>query len=36
MAMLNYPGDSIPGFPSIDAFLRLLTPLMKKLQTPAY
>ncbi len=35
--MINYPGDStIPGFPSIDAFLALLNPLLKKVQTPAY
>lgn len=35
--MINFPGDStIPGFPSIDAFLALLNPLLKKLQTPAY
>jgi hypothetical protein len=34
--MINFPGDStIPGFPSIDAFLALLNPLLKKLQTPA-
>ncbi len=36
-AMINFPGDStIPGFPSIDAFLALLNPLLKKLQQPAY
>jgi hypothetical protein len=35
--MINFPGDStIPGFPSIDAFLALLNPLLKKLQSPAY
>lgn len=35
--MINFPGDStIPGFPSIDAFLALLNPLLKKLQAPAY
>lgn len=34
--MINFPGDSIPGFPSIDAFLALLNPLLKKLQNPAY
>lgn len=35
--MINFPGDStIPGFPSIDAFLSLLNPLLKKLQNPAY
>lgn len=36
-AMINFPGDStIPGFPSIDAFLALLNPLLKELQRPAY
>lgn len=36
-AMINFPGDStIPGFPSIDAFLSLLNPLLKRLQNPAY
>ena len=36
-AMVNFPGDStIPGFPSIDAFLSLLNPLLKRLQNPAY
>lgn len=35
-AMINFPGDNIPGFPSIDAFLALLNPLLKKLQNPAY
>jgi hypothetical protein len=36
-AMINFPGDStIPGFPSIDAFLSLLNPLLKKLQSPAF
>lgn len=34
--MINFPGDNIPGFPSIDAFLALLNPLLKKLQTPAF
>ena len=35
--MINFPGDStIPGFPSIDAFLSLLNPLLKRLQNPAY
>jgi hypothetical protein len=34
-AMYKYPGDSIPGFPSIDAFLALLNPLMAKLKSPA-
>ena len=35
-AIKNHQGDSIPGFPSIDAFLALLNPLLKKLQNPAY
>ena len=35
-AMINFPGENIPGFPSIDAFLALLNPLLKKLQTPAF
>jgi hypothetical protein len=35
--MINFPGDStIPGFPSIDAFLSLLNPLLKKLENPAF
>lgn len=35
--MINFPGEStIPGFPSIDAFLAILNPLLKKLQNPAY
>lgn len=35
--MINFPGDStIPGFPSIDAFLALMNPLLKKLQAPAF
>ena len=35
--MINFPGEStIPGFPSIDAFLALLNPLLKRLQNPAY
>ena len=34
--MINFPGENIPGFPSIDAFLALLNPLLKKLQNPAY
>jgi hypothetical protein len=33
--MYKYPGNSIPGFPSIDAFLALLNPLMAKLKSPA-
>lgn len=35
-AMINFPGENIPGFPSIDAFLALLNPLLKKLQSPAF
>jgi len=36
-AMRNFPGDStIPGFPSIDAFLALIDPLLKKLQNPSF
>lgn len=36
-ALTNFPGDStIPGFPSIDAFLALLSPLLKKLQSPVF
>jgi len=34
-AMRDFPGDSIPGFPSIDAFLALLNPLLSKLKNPA-
>ena len=34
--MINFPGENIPGFPSIDAFLALLNPLLKKLQNPAF
>lgn len=34
-AMIKYPGNSIPGFPSIDAFLALLNPLLAKLKSPA-
>lgn len=33
--MYKYPGNSIPGFPSIDAFLALLNPLLGKLKSPA-
>jgi len=31
-----HEGDSIPGFPSIDAFLALIQPKMNKLKDPAY
>ena len=34
-AMFNFPGENIPGFPSIDAFLAILVPLQKKLHNPA-
>jgi hypothetical protein len=34
-AMRDFPGESIPGFPSIDAFLALLNPLLSKLKSPA-
>lgn len=34
-AMHKYSINSIPGFPSLDAFLSLLNPLMNKLKTPA-
>lgn len=35
-AIIKHEGDSIPGFPSIDAFLSLLTPLLQKLKEPAF
>lgn len=34
-AIQAHEGDSIPGFPSIDAFLALLIPQLKKLKDPA-
>lgn len=34
-AIKNHQGDSIPGFPSIHAFLYLLTPRLEKLKEPA-
>ena len=34
-AMIMHEGDSIPGFPSIDAFLYLLQPQLEKLKEPA-
>jgi len=34
-AILIYEGDTIPGFPSFDAFLYLLQPLLEKLKEPA-
>lgn len=30
-----HEGDSIPGFPSIDAFMALLVPQLKKMREPA-
>lgn len=33
--MVLHEGDSIPGFPSIDAFLYLLTPCLERLKDPA-
>ena len=35
ISMFNFPGENIPSFPSIDAFLAILTPLLKKLHNPA-
>ena len=35
-AIIKHEGESIPGFPSIDAFLYLLVPLLKKLKEPAF
>lgn len=34
-AIKNHQGDSIPGFPSIHAFLYLLSPKLEKLKEPA-
>lgn len=34
-AIKNHQGDSIPGFPSIHAFLYLLSPRLQKLKEPA-
>lgn len=34
-AIVLHQGDSIPGFPSLDSFLFLLGPLLKKLRDPA-
>jgi hypothetical protein len=31
-----YQGNSIPGFPSMDAFLYLITPKLELLKKPAY
>ena len=34
-AIMLHQGDSIPGFPSIDSFLYLIHPLLKRLKEPA-
>lgn len=34
-AIVLHQGDSIPGFPSVDSFLYLITPLLKQLRDPA-
>jgi hypothetical protein len=34
-AIKNHQGDSIPGFPSIHAFLYLLSPKLTELKEPA-
>jgi len=34
-AIVLHQGDSIPGFPSFDSFLYLLSPLLKRLRDPA-
>ena len=34
-AIKNHQGDSIPGFPSIHAFMFLLTPKLQALKEPA-
>lgn len=34
-AIVLHQGDSIPGFPSVDSFLFLITPLLKQLRDPA-
>lgn len=34
-AIILHQGDSIPGFPSIDAFLYLIQPQLEKLKDPA-
>ena len=35
-AIVLHQGDSIPGFPSVDSFLFLITPLLKQLKDPAH
>jgi len=34
-AIVLHQGDSIPGFPSVDSFLYLITPLLKQMRDPA-
>jgi len=34
-AIVLHQGDSIPGFPSVDSFLYLITPLLKRLRDPS-
>ena len=34
-AIVLHQGDSIPGFPSVDSFLFLITPLLKRLRDPS-
>jgi len=34
-AIVLHQGDSIPGFPSVDSFLFLITPLLKRMRDPA-
>jgi len=34
-AIVLHQGDSIPGFPSLDSFLYLISPLLKRLRDPA-
>ncbi|CAI2387582.1 unnamed protein product [Moneuplotes crassus] len=34
-AIIMHEGDSLPGFPSVDVFVYLITPELKKLQDPA-
>ena len=35
-AIMLHEGDTIPGFPSIDAFLALLTPQLNRLKEPGF
>lgn len=34
-AIIMHEGDSLPGFPSVDVFVYLITPELKKLGDPA-